>query len=219
MMRTAVLVDGAFFIRRARAIYGPLDPGELASRLFRNSCKHIQKGMPTDEGLYRIFFYDCPPFEKKLQHPLTHKMINFSTSQKAQWRRAFHDALRKTPKVALRLGVVDDINFSWSISNENIKKLCSGKINFSDLTEDDITLSVKQKGVDMRIGLDISSIAFKKQAQRIVLISGDSDFVPAAKQARREGIEFVLDPMWAHTKPDLQEHIDRLKSAFPKPSK
>ena len=69
----------------------------------------------------------------------------------------------------------------------------------------------------MRIGLDIASVAYKKQAQRIVLISGDSDFVPAAKLARREGMEFILDPMWAPIKPDLQEHIDRLKSYFPKP--
>jgi uncharacterized LabA/DUF88 family protein len=43
----------------------------------------------------------------------------------------------------------------------------------------------KQKGVDMRIGVDIASITFKKQASTIVLVSGDSDFVPAAKLARR----------------------------------
>ncbi|WP_204245095.1 NYN domain-containing protein [Cloacibacillus sp. An23] len=54
--------------------------------------------------------------------------------------------------------------------------------------EDDVTLNVKQKGVDMRIGLDIASVTYKKQVQRIVLISGDSDFVPAAKLARREGM-------------------------------
>ena len=46
-----------------------------------------------------------------------------------------------------------------------------------------------QKGVDMRIGLDIASMAFKRQVDQIVLIAGDSDFVPAAKLARREGIE------------------------------
>lgn len=71
----------------------------------------------------------------------------------------------------------------------------------------------------MRIGLDIASITFKKQAERIVLVSGDSDFVPAAKLARREGLEFILDPMWAPIKPDLQEHIDRLRSTFPRPQR
>ena len=152
-----------------------------------------------------------------MHHPLTGKAIDYSKSEKSNWRRALHEVLRRTPKVALRLGVLDDINCSWAISNENIKKLCAGKIQISELREDDVTLNVKQKGVDMRIGLDIASVAYKKQAQRIVLISGDSDFVPAAKLARREGMEFILDPMWAPIKPDLQEHIDRLKSYFPKP--
>ena len=64
----------------------------------------------------------------------------------------------------------------------------------------------------MKIGLDIASLAFKKQVDKIVLISGDSDFVPAAKLARREGIDFVLDPLFSPIKPDLFEHIDGLRT-------
>lgn len=33
----------------------------------------------------------------------------------------------------------------------------------------------------MRIGIDIASLAYKKQVEQIILIAGDSDFVPAAK--------------------------------------
>ena len=62
----------------------------------------------------------------------------------------------------------------------------------------------------MKIGIDIASLAFKKQVERIVLIAGDSDFVPAAKLARREGIDFILDPLHSPIKPDLFEHIDGL---------
>lgn len=68
----------------------------------------------------------------------------------------------------------------------------------------------------MKIGIDIASLAYKKQVDQIVLISGDSDFVPAAKLARREGIDFILDPMRAPIKPNLFEHIDGLTSKFPK---
>ena len=64
----------------------------------------------------------------------------------------------------------------------------------------------------MKIGIDIASMAYKRQVEKIVLIAGDSDFVPAAKLARREGIDFVLDPMGAPIKPDLFEHIDGLRS-------
>ena len=67
----------------------------------------------------------------------------------------------------------------------------------------------------MRIGIDIASVSYKKQVSQIVLISGDSDFVPAAKLARREGIDFILDPMHAPIKPDLHEHIDGKHSVFP----
>lgn len=50
------------------------------------------------------------------------------------------------------------------------------------------------------------------QVDRIILISGDSDFVLAAKLARREGIDFILDPLWASIEPNLHEHIDGLRS-------
>lgn len=70
----------------------------------------------------------------------------------------------------------------------------------------------------MRIGIDIAHLSFCKQVDKIILISGDSDFVAASKQARREGIDFVLDPMWMPIKNDLFEHIDGLKSCFPNPN-
>lgn len=67
----------------------------------------------------------------------------------------------------------------------------------------------------MKIGVDITSLALKKFVNQIVLFSGDSDFVPAAKLALREGIDFILDPMMANVEPQLFEHIDGLKSVQP----
>lgn len=57
---------------------------------------------------------------------------------------------------------------------------------------------------------------YKKQVTQIVLIAGDSDFVPAAKHARREGIDFILDPMWQGIRPELNEHIDGLHTCTPR---
>ena len=76
-------------------------------------------------------------------------------------------------------------------------------MSVSDLSDSDFEPNFVQKGVDMRIGIDIVTIATKRQADQIILIAGDSDFVPAAKFARREGIDFVLDPMWQRIKPEL----------------
>lgn len=74
-------------------------------------------------------------------------------------------------------------------------------------------IELRQKGIDMKIGVDIASMALKKFVDRIVLIAGDSDFVPAAKLARREGIDFILDPMGANIDPSLFEHIDGLEDS------
>ncbi len=60
----------------------------------------------------------------------------------------------------------------------------------------------------MKIGIDIASLAYKKLVDQIILVSGDSDFVPAAKLARREGIDFILAPMEATIKDELYEHVD-----------
>jgi len=85
------------------------------------------------------------------------------------------------------------------------------------LGSDQIRLGMRQKGVDMRIGLDISTLTLKKQVDTIILVTGDSDFVPAAKMARREGVEFLLDPLWQQVNDDLREHVDGVTSAFRKP--
>lgn len=49
------------------------------------------------------------------------------------------------------------------------------------------------------------------------MIAGDSDFVPAAKYARRSGIDFILDPMYSHITKSLNEHVDGLYSPVKAP--
>lgn len=86
------------------------------------------------------------------------------------------------------------------------------------LTPGDLKLGLRQKGVDMRIGIDITTLTLKKQVDTIILITGDSDFVPAAKVARREGVEFILDPLWQSVNDDLHEHVDGVVSAYSNPA-
>jgi len=121
------------------------------------------------------------------------------------------DALKCKRKVALRLGELKD-GKSWMIHPIKVKELLAGKIEMKDLRPEDVTVDIRQKGIDMKIGVDIASLAFKHQVDRIVLISGDADFVPAAKLARREGIDFILDPMKANIEQSLLEHIDGLEN-------
>jgi uncharacterized LabA/DUF88 family protein len=164
--------------------------------------------------LYRIFFYDCPPLDIKMHNPISKKAIDFSKSDEAIFRRQLHEHLRGMRKVALRLGHLSAYT-QWTIKPKKVAELLAGKIQMADLEPIDVTVDIRQKSVDMRIGVDVSSLAFKKQVDQIVLIAGDADFVPAAKQARREGIDFILDPMWQSIPPNLNEHIDGLRSTCP----
>lgn len=216
-IRVAVLVDSAFYQKRANSLFGRATGQERAEELVAYCNRHIKKTQTVNEYLYRIFVYDCPPSEKVVYNPLSGKSVNLKKTDLYTWSIDFHKALISKRKVALRLGELLESTAGYILKPEATKKLCRKDITVDDLTENDFYLDIKQKGVDMRIGLDISSLAQKKQVDQIVLIAGDSDFVPAAKYARREGIDFILDPMWQPIRPSLYEHIDGLKSQVPKP--
>lgn len=207
--KTAILVDGGFYRKRARQLWDEKTPAETADGLFTYCKRHLSEhGRKHD--LYRIFYYDCPPIEKQLYHSLLQRTTDLSRTPQSKWMKAFLEELKQKRKVALRLGILDDNNSEYQIRYDVLKKLCAGKIQISDLSEADFQPNIKQKGVDMKIGVDIASLAYKKQVDQIVLIAGDSDFVPAAKLARREGVDFVLDSLNAPIKEELFEHIDGL---------
>ncbi|MCL2021995.1 MAG: NYN domain-containing protein [Betaproteobacteria bacterium] len=216
---TAVLVDAGFFLKRVRRLFGNLPPQEVAKKLHKLALDHLNDEWGRRIArLYRIFVYDAPPAAWKGHTPLGRKSIDISSSPTAQWQHGFHEALRGMRKVALRMGEVLTSQVRWQIKSSVLKELTGGRKKWDDLTDDDFCLDLRQKGVDMRLGLDIASLAFKRQVNQIVLVSGDADFVPAAKLARREGIDFILDPMWATIRTALYEHIDGLRSVCPKPA-
>jgi uncharacterized LabA/DUF88 family protein len=218
MVKTAILVDGGFYRKRAMYLWGKVDSQKRANELVAYCRAHINDTfeLKDERYLYRIFYYVCPPLKKKVYHPLLKTTVDFEKSETFAWTTEFFNALKEKRKVALRLGELSDERAGFDIKQDILRKLYAGTINMSDIAESDFSVNFSQKGVDMRIGLDIASLSFKKQVDQIILISGDSDFVPAAKLARREGIDFILDPMWSKVKASLLEHIDGLKSQWKK---
>lgn len=216
--KTAILVDGAFFLKRYRAInkIKKPDPAKTATDLWEMCLKHLSQAKGESFDLYRILYYDCLPYDKKQQNPVTKKTIDFAKTDQYEFQLKFFEELKKKRKIALRLGVLEDRK-RWIIKPTKTKELLSKTISIDDLSEDDVQFDFNQKRVDIMIGLDVASMALKKQVDQIILISGDSDFVPAAKLARREGIDFLLDPMWNPIKPHLFEHIDGLVSRIRNP--
>jgi uncharacterized LabA/DUF88 family protein len=83
----------------------------------------------------------------------------------------------------------------------------------------DVFLSLEQKGVDMRLGIDVATLALKEQVERIIVISGDTDMVPALKLARREGVQVILTILqgWVNLSRDLIEDADLVRTIQPMP--
>lgn len=217
MSKTAILVDGGFYRKRAAHLWGKKTAEERAKELSAYCHAHMQdRDGNASRELYRIFYYDCKPIGRRsIYHPLTKRNVDLDKSETYTWTLTFLEELKKLRKFALRLGELSN-QACYNLRPDVTKKLLAGTRTLDSLTEEDFMFVAQQKGVDMRIGIDISSLAFKKQVDQIILIAGDSDFVPAAKLARREGIDFILDPMWADIKEDLFEHIDGLRSQWKK---
>lgn len=225
MTSVSILIDGGFLLRRLPTVRPQIDadiPAEAVkaiNQLVGNHLNHLNKTYQYPNPfrlLHKIFYYDAQPYDRKAHTPVTHTDIDYAKTAAATFRNEFFDILRGTPNVALRLGHVHkDGDRSWILKAQPQKDLLSGHLSVDELTDDHFTAALRQKGVDMRIGIDIASLTLRRQADVIVLVSGDSDFVPAAKLARREGVRIILDPLWQNVSLDLYEHIDGLRSGFP----
>jgi uncharacterized LabA/DUF88 family protein len=230
-MPTAVVIDGAYFLRRFRHTFPDLDAGSpedvclgvsaiadyhVAARLGpvpTLRAIEAREFLPVESPhLYRIFFYDCAPLTKRLHYLISKKALNLAKTPEALLRLAIHDRLTSVRKVALRLGRLNESVSAWRPKPDAVRRWIDSRNEFAP-TDEDFEIDVVQKGVDMRLGLDIASMAFKRQVDQIILVAADADFVPVAKMARREGIDVVLDPMWGSPSKDLLQHVDGLRNA------
>ncbi len=219
MTKTAILVDGAFFLKLYPKLFQDgknHTPQEVADNLYEICQQHLlSKNKKIRDELYRILYYDCPPLLSKIHLPISKKSTDLSKSPTAIFRLEFFEELKKKRKLALRLGYLYDKK-EWRINNQKLKEILNKKISFTDLNDDDFKYNTIQKGTDIKIGIDITFLALKKLVDKIILISGDGDFIPAAKLARREGIDFVLDPLWNPIDPSLHEHVDGVRTVVVK---
>lgn len=226
-MATALVIDGAYFLRRFKWAFpgrDASDPRQVAEavrwmafwhlhhrmmpKLMDRAVDHAKFNPAEDAELYRIFFYDCSPLTKKMHRPISKTAIDLAKTPEARFRFQVHDELQRIRKVALRLGRLND-DSEWRLRPAAAKRLIVG--DDTALTDADFEIDTKQKGVDMKLGLDVAAMAFKQQVNQIVLVAADGDFVPATKLARREGIDVVLDPMGGNPAKDLVQHVDGIR--------
>ena len=234
MNKVAILIDGGYFLKRLPSVRSDVVPDDVESviRSIRQLVhKHLQRinderlrGKNTENPespynlLHRCFYYDARPYKKKHHTVKLKQAIDYAKSKEAVFRESLFRALTKERSFALRLGRVQ-LDHPWLLKKKTQEQLLDGTKSIDDLSDDDFFMGFKQKGVDMRIGVDIAHMTMKKQVDTIILVAGDADFVPAAKLARREGVKIILDPLWHRIGDDLYEHIDELHSCFSKPER
>ncbi len=184
-MKVAVLIDGGHtrvLARNAGYTYNPdyIEKIGLAS-------------VEPDERLLRILYYDCAPYVGKARLPVSGKEQDFDGSD--AWLRT----LAAKNLFAVRLGVL-------KFRGYKPKKIPISPIA---LTDDHFKPDFEQKGVDMRIGLDIANFASTRSVDRIVLITGDTDCIPAMKHARISGLQIALVTFPGNpVAPELLWHAD-----------
>ncbi|MCV6614443.1 MAG: NYN domain-containing protein [Cellvibrionaceae bacterium] len=201
----AILIDAGFIKRKLGSQQNPM----TAQQVVDFTDKIIQRPELADYELHRIYYYDAEPMTGTKPKPLTGSrgnwgLYDFSATDLCRSNMALLDELKKKPYFAIRLG---EVNFrGWLVKPQKLRP--GGNQTSLTVESDDLIPNIQQKGVDMRIGLDISALTLKEHVDVIALITGDSDFIPALKFARREGKQTFLYSLGHGIRPEVYAHTD-----------
>lgn len=78
MGKTAIMVDGGFYRKRANYLLGEKSAEDRADELVEYCSRHLWDSYTNNRReLYRIFYYDCSPSEKSIYNPITKKPLIF----------------------------------------------------------------------------------------------------------------------------------------------
>ncbi|MDR1379498.1 MAG: NYN domain-containing protein [Synergistaceae bacterium] len=193
-MEMAFLIDGAFI----RSKFHSTMQRDITAIDVQNVVKNVLIDLKAQDIQYRVYFYDCPPYSGKTKLPITHTPYDFEATPQYSKMLQFLKEVKLLPFFAVREGVL-------SFQGWILKKSCYG---MSPLTDNCFSPNLKQKGVDIKIGLDVAWVSFNKIAANIVLITGDSDFIPVVKTARRSGVFVYLFTLGHNVKTEFCENVD-----------
>lgn len=198
----AVLLDGGFVTKKLQEKLG----GYPALADVELECKRIASHPALSCcSLLRFYFYDAPPLQKIIQNPIDQFKLDLGKSQRAREAQSLQEALEMLPNFAVRRG--ETVFHGWKFGSAAAREI---QKNPRTPVVKDFVPDIKQKGVDLRIGLDLARLALRSMVSAIVVVTGDSDLVPAFKFARREGIRVYLDHMGHNVSRDLRAHVDMI---------
>jgi len=185
--KIAILIDGGYLREVAKKQTYYYDEEFIEKMIF---------SIPQpDEQLFRVLYYDCNRYQGKVILPVSRKPHEYKAND---WL----SRLATKNFVAVRQGVLKFRGF----------KLTKMPAPNTSLSDDDFSPIFEQKGVDMRLGIDIANFSISKSVGRIILISGDTDCVPAMKYGRISGLQIVIIRLPNQTlSPELLRHADECR--------
>ncbi|MGH7906504.1 MAG: NYN domain-containing protein, partial [Candidatus Binataceae bacterium] len=154
-------------------------------------------------SLYRIFYYDAMPFEGEVANPMDGYSQNYKLTAQAKANRGLIDGLEQEADFAVRRGTL--LRQGWKIRTKSLNEITRTQ---RGVVAKDLVPDFKQKGVDIRIGLDMAQIALNRLVDILVLVTGDSDFVPVMKFARTQGLKVYLETLGRSIRPEMRAHCD-----------
>lgn len=200
--RYAILIDGGFLKKKLseRLKRHPLITDVIAE------CERLQQRPEVAEyELLRIYWYDGVPSSETLPLPVSKEKVNLTGTERYRESKSLLDQLVLWPNFSLRLGQVNVSRNGWRLKPQVAAKLIKEP---RALTDEDFMLEAQQKGVDVRIGMDMARLALREMVRQVIVVTGDSDFVPAFKFVRREGVRVILEPMGQNVLVELKQHSD-----------
>ena len=185
-----------------------LDGGNLRAQI-RKSRKifdpdYIEKIALTcseaGETIHRIMYYDCAPYIGTVTLPVSGRKKAFTEDDGWLKTLSYKDLF------SVRLGV---LKFRGFAINNNRIPYTPGQ----PLTDEDFHAEFEQKGVDMRIGIDMANLSSNRSVELIALATNDTDCIPAMKHARRSGLQVALITVPGYKPvPELLAHSDFRRS-------
>lgn len=198
----AILLDGGYL---TKMLQQRLKRTVVADDVMAE-CARLQ-AIPEVEGyeLLRIYYYDAFPSAEAVVRPVTGEPFNLGETDRFRHSQSLFDSLVLKPNIALRMGQVSLSYDKWRLKPRVAQELIGAP---RALTDADYDLDLTQKGVDMRIGMDMARLALRQMVRAVIVVTGDADFVPAFKYVRREGVKVILEPMGKSGRQELRSHAD-----------
>ncbi len=192
------MIDGGFFHFAARSLCG-CSPTNDHILQFADACA-------TECEIFRVFYYNSYPYSGSLQNPISRERATHAGADFVRERVRQFEELAQKDLIAFRKGTLR--HNGWKIRERVAKELIAGRRELP-LQEDDIVIDFQQKGVDIKIGLDVAWLSSRRIVEKMIIVTGDTDFVPALKHARREGVNVsIIQFAGHHLAGPLKEHSD-----------